>query len=96
LNERVIMRIGMKYCGGCNPRFRRGSVAERLRRDFPDIELVPAEGPGPQLDLVVIVCGCPSACATLDGRAGIHGSVLMADEEEYEKVAFRVSAAEAS
>ena len=62
------MKIGLKYCGGCNPRFERASIAALLRRDFPGAEIVsvlhdPAE-------ISVIICGCPSACASADALAG--------------------------
>lgn len=62
------MKIGLKYCGGCNPRFERSSIAALLRRDFPAAELVSVlHGPA---DLTVIVCGCPAACASAEGLAG--------------------------
>ncbi|MDR0362508.1 MAG: hypothetical protein LBJ46_07500 [Planctomycetota bacterium] len=85
------MRIGIKYCGGCNPRFRGGAVAERLRCDFPDVLMASAVDAGGTFDLVVVVCGCKTACATRTHPAGSCGTVLVTHEEEYEKAASRLS-----
>ena len=27
------MKIGIKYCGGCNPRYNRTAVVSRLKKD---------------------------------------------------------------
>ncbi len=76
------MKIGIKYCGGCNPRFDRTDIAQRLRNDFPDSEIVSAQ-PDDQLDYVVVVCGCNSACAQIDGLMGKHGRSILTHDEAY-------------
>lgn len=52
--------VGVRYCGGCNPRYDRVAAVERLRARLPAVELRPA-GPGQRAALVV--CGCPVGCA---------------------------------
>ena len=33
------MRLGVKYCGGCNPRFDRKEIVKRLKEDYPHINI---------------------------------------------------------
>lgn len=48
------MTVAVKYCGGCNPRYERTELAERLRADFPGVRIVRAEEPA---DVAAIICG---------------------------------------
>ena len=84
------MRIAVKYCGGCNPHFQRSAVVEKLRRDFPGIAIAAAGQTETPSDLTLVVCGCPSACASRDGLESVHGTMLIAAEADYEKTAARV------
>lgn len=52
--------VGLRYCGGCNPRYDRVAAVERLKARLPAVELRPA-APGQKLALVV--CGCSARCA---------------------------------
>ena len=50
--EKVIIR----YCGGCNPRYDRVLVAERLKEEI--------ENAGIEADSITLVmCGCTASCA---------------------------------
>lgn len=40
------MTVAVKYCGGCNPRYERTELAERLRADFPGVRIGPRGGTG--------------------------------------------------
>ena len=57
------IKVTLKYCGSCNPRVdlrRIASHVARLAVERGDFELVPlAEN---DIDIVVILCGCPRAC----------------------------------
>lgn len=59
-------RVGVKYCGGCNPRFDRGELARKLRERYPQLEWENAKS-GVFYDLLVVLCGCSAECASLDG-----------------------------
>lgn len=54
--------IGVRYCGGCNPRYDRVAAVGRLARLLPGWELVPVQ-PGTAYPAVLVVCGCPARCA---------------------------------
>lgn len=77
------MRIGIKYCGGCNPRYDRTNIAQRLREDLPESEILSA-APGLNMDYVVVVCGCKSACALVDGLAGRYGRTILTEPDAYD------------
>lgn len=83
------MKIGIKYCGGCNPRYDRTDIVRRLRGDMPGAEIVSAV-PGAELDYAVIVCGCTSACADADGIMGKHGRMLLTSGNAYEELLERL------
>lgn len=56
--------IALKYCGSCNPQIDLSAQAGRVRQFVAsrgDIELVPYDSPG--IDLLILLCGCPRACA---------------------------------
>jgi hypothetical protein len=56
-------RIGVKYCGGCNPQIRRSEVVENLSRLLSkDCRLETGE-PSEQWDVAILVCGCAVACS---------------------------------
>jgi hypothetical protein len=59
------IEIGVRYCGGCNPRFDRGAFVKRLMEKHPEWDAgVAAEGVN--YDLLVVVGGCPSCCAAYE------------------------------
>ena len=56
------MRLGIKFCGGCSPRYDRGEQVRRLARKLQaELELVSHEDP--RADYVLVVTGCKNACA---------------------------------
>jgi len=74
------IRVGLKYCGGCNPRYDRVALAEDLKaRVGRGIEWVSPEGG--DLDLVLAVEGCETACADLSLFAGVEIRVITCPED---------------
>lgn len=60
------MRIGIKYCGGCNSRYDRAREVKKLIKKFPEHTFVyETQDPG-VCDVWIIVCGCMTACATAE------------------------------
>ncbi len=61
------MKVALKYCGSCNPRMdlsRIGRSVAGVVALCPDFSLVPLSSG--DIDVVVILCGCPRACANKD------------------------------
>jgi hypothetical protein len=54
-------RLAIKFCGGCNPTIERGQLARIIRQGLADgVRWVSAEE---EVDLLLIICGCLTACA---------------------------------
>lgn len=76
------MKILVKYCGGCNPRFDRVALVRKVAEDFPAVEIVygaDLEGS----DFVLVVCGCPVCCALHEELRGKFGKRVISSIEEY-------------
>lgn len=56
-------QIGVRYCGGCNPRYDRVALVKRIGGFFPEAEFVTAQA-GVKYPAVLVVCGCPPAVPT--------------------------------
>lgn len=57
------MKIGIKYCGGCNPRYNRQKAFRTLRDNLRgrfQFEFV--KNDGNLYDIIVIIAGCSSNC----------------------------------
>jgi len=66
LNEMKIMkRVGVRYCGGCNPGYERVETIERVQFRLNDRFLF-LRHDDPDIDALVLMSGCPRACASRD------------------------------
>jgi hypothetical protein len=60
------LKIGIKYCGGCNPAFDRAAAAQKIKDRMKEtVEFVSYDDPG--AELVLVITGCSAACAGLEG-----------------------------
>ncbi|MDR1835370.1 MAG: hypothetical protein LBQ96_06160 [Fusobacteriaceae bacterium] len=66
LTNKQTLKFGIKYCGGCNPRYDRVAevekIKERLRETLPDSEFIYVD-PKELYDYVLVACGCQVKCA---------------------------------
>lgn len=79
------MKIRVKYCGGCNPRYDRKAVTEHLRKEFPESEWIERYEDAP-FDFVVVLCGCTAACANHADLHGIKGKIVVKSEAESQEI----------
>jgi hypothetical protein len=55
------VKIGLKYCGGCNPQYDRVALVDRIRESLEDrAEFVPWDCK--EASLILVVAGCETAC----------------------------------
>lgn len=77
-------KIGLKYCGGCNPRYNRVALVQYIERRCAGVlEFVDPHTDG--IDFILAVHGCEVSCANLEFSAGIpvrHVSGI-GDAEEF-------------
>ena len=59
-------RIGLKYCGGCAPRYDRVSQVRAIEKELHGlISLHPTDAM--HLEAVLVVAGCPTCCVEVQG-----------------------------
>jgi hypothetical protein len=59
------LKIGLKYCGGCQPDYDRVAMVARIQKELDGlVEFLPADHP--DIAMVLAVEGCQSACADLN------------------------------
>lgn len=75
------MRIGVKYCGGCNPRFDRILEVKKVMERYPqeEFELLNVKK---QYDRVLLVCGCERTCLRFRQDLPQEKSIVIGDIQE--------------
>ena len=65
-----MLRVGVKYCGGCNPEYDRVALVEQIKKRLAGkVSFVPPENEG--IDIILAVQGCKTACADLSSFKGV-------------------------
>ena len=57
-----MITVGIKYCGGCNPRYDRSRMVKKLIQDYPEISFI--YDTAVYCPLWITVSGCPVACGS--------------------------------
>ena len=78
----MIMKIGIKYCGGCNPTYDRTDVVSRLKLHIGQDDIVETAKQGINYDIVVLLCGCDKACANYQDMLSNHETVCITSESD--------------
>ncbi len=80
------MLIGVKFCGGCNPRYDRGKAYEALKEKLKDkAEFVIAEE-GKVYDHLLVIGGCTNCCASYCQYEAKNDTILMWDREHISEI----------
>lgn len=59
------MRIGVRFCGGCNPRYDRGAFYKETVEANSQHDFFIAEE-GENYDKILVIGGCPACCAAYE------------------------------
>lgn len=76
------MRVGIKYCGGCNPRYDRVAAVRELEKQHPEWQIEPA-GDGGQ-EYILVVCGCTAVCAAHDSLRAVRHKFVINSREQFD------------
>ena len=79
-----MIRVGIKYCGGCNPEYDRVALVDKLKRRLTGrVEFTSWESN--DIDMVLAVEGCSAACADLRSMEHLKIFVITepADGEQF-------------
>lgn len=60
------MECGVRFCGGCNPRYDRGLALAELGGHFAGKVKFSIAKEGNVYDLLLVIGGCPSCCAAFE------------------------------
>jgi len=77
-------QIGIRYCGGCNPRYDRVGYVRKLQAEYPEFEFVNARD-GEEYEAVLVVCGCLAQCAEHGTLTVRKGKVLLGAADHFKK-----------
>ena len=58
----ALLRVGIKYCGNCNPTIDGPALVKKLREIMSETEFLPYEHPCK--DVLLVVSACSADCAT--------------------------------
>jgi hypothetical protein len=74
-------KIGIKYCGGCNPSYERVEMIQRLR-SLLEGRFIFAADDLRDSDIMVLVSGCPRACPDKDsGRYDVPSHSILGEND---------------
>ena len=76
------MKVRVKYCGGCNPRYDRRVELGRLKVAFPEAEFVEMGDDDGPFEYVIVLCGCSAVCASHEDLHGKYGKTVTSSAEE--------------
>lgn len=80
------MICGVKFCGGCNPRYERGITYETIKQNIQnEMDFEYAEE-GVAYDVLLVIGGCTNCCPSYDQYSTKRGVVKIWDGEDTEKV----------
>ena len=75
-----MLKLGIKYCGGCNPYYDRVALVKRIERRLQgQVEFVSAAND--DVDLVLAVEGCNTSCADLSSIGGKEIRIISKTED---------------
>lgn len=82
--------VGIKYCGGCNPRFDRVAFVKKMIKEFEGRVIFKYIQELSEFDMFIVINGCSSACADISSYSLTDNVLSVAKEEDYEVAANRL------
>jgi hypothetical protein len=86
------MLCGVKFCGGCNPRYERGRALETVKGHLGDGLRFEYAQEGRCCDLLLYIAGCVNRCTALGAYPSRRGVVTLWDEAQLPEVCARIEA----
>lgn len=78
------MLVGVKFCGGCNPRYDRGKALVDIKKEMQgQAEFVVAEEGG-EYDYLLVIGGCTNCCASYSQYKVRYDTIRMWDNGHIE------------
>jgi hypothetical protein len=84
------MPIGVKFCGGCNPRHDRGKALAAVKEHFGEDARFAYAEEGRTYELLLYIAGCVNRCTALDAYSAEKGIVSLWEEGQLREVCARM------
>ena len=78
------MRIGIKYCGGCNPKYDRVGALEKAKKELEN-HLFFYVKDKEIYDYIFVICGCHAICASHENIKFIKDKFILQSSKEMER-----------
>ncbi len=75
------MKVGIKFCGGCNPRYDRRQALTKLQKDFESVEWVTDSAA--ICDFWLVACGCARECVDISNLLASKKVMVLANTIDY-------------
>lgn len=79
------MKIGIKYCGGCNPKYNRKKLLNKIEEALSKEHDFVIADINQHYELLLVICGCTSACADYS-KILADKVIILRSDKEYEKL----------
>jgi len=80
------LNCGVKFCGGCNPKYERMEALEKIKPLFSEKINFDYAKENVSYDIVLIIGGCSSCCASHEQYETKKGVIKMWDESHIENI----------
>ena len=80
------MLVGVKFCGGCNPRYDRGKLLKRLKEDLKGQFTFESANESQFYEGLIVFCGCTNACASYKNIKTKRKPILVWGENQYNDI----------
>ena len=87
--ERLLF-CGVKFCGGCNPRYERIEALEKLKLHFSGKINFDYAKENENYDFLLVIGGCTNCCAAYDQFETKKGALKMWDETCIERISSNI------
>lgn len=74
-----MIKIGIKFCGGCNPRYDRKMVKEKIKELTCGICKVSMAKENEFYELLIVISGCRNSCANYSNIS--YREIIIIDED---------------
>lgn len=80
------MRIGVKYCGGCNPGYDRTALIDKIKENVSSNHVFENYKQEIIYDVVIILCGCTGCFRNYENIHSKNGNIFASTENDYSKI----------
>ena len=77
------LKIGLKYCGGCNPEYDRVAVKDQIEKSLQD-KILFVSPESDDKEMILAIQGCKIACADLSQFQGVKIRKITSEEDAEE------------